>query len=131
MSKKLKIFLISLIVIAILGVVAYNYIMHGGARNIADEKTEICVDCKAISTEFTSNSDAANKKYLEKAIEVSGIVTAVNDTVVTLNNNVICTFKTADATLKNNQKATIKGRVVGYDDLMGELKLDNCFVIKN
>jgi hypothetical protein len=31
-----------------------------------------------------------------------------------------------DTTIKKNQKVTLKGRVVGYDDLMGEIKLDQC-----
>jgi hypothetical protein len=73
----------------------------------------------------------SNKKYLEKAIAITGLVTAVNDTVVTLDNTIICNLKSPDSSIKKDQAVTVKGRVVGFDDLMGELKLDQCFIIKN
>lgn len=109
----------------------YKYITNGTGRNIAAEKSAFIINATAITNEFVTDANTANKKYLEKTIEITGEVTAVNDTIITLNNNVICNFKTANKTITLNQNATIKGRVVGYDDLMGELKLDNCISITN
>jgi hypothetical protein len=51
--------------------------------------------------------------------------------VVTLDNTIICNLKSPDSSIKKDQAVTVKGRVVGFDDLMGELKLDQCFIIKN
>ena len=62
---------------------------------------------------------------------ISGIVTAVSDSIVTVDNTIICNFKTPDTTIKKEQAISVKGRLVGFDDLMGELKLDQCTINKN
>ena len=131
MNKKLKLILISLVVITLLGFMGYNYVMHGGARDLTSEETAFTVTSEAISSEFTANTDEANKKYLEKPIAISGVITSVKGNEVIIDNIVICTLLKPDSTIKEDQKATVKGRFVGFDDLMGELKLDQCFIIKN
>lgn len=128
MKKKPLIIVLSLLVIVLMGFTGFNYVMHGGARDLSTEETNFTVSSKAISDEFTANLDASNKKYLEKAVAITGTITAVNPTDFTIDNNIICTLKSPDATtFRKDQTVTVKGRVVGYDDLMGELKLDQCF----
>ena len=124
-----KMFRISGIVILVVIVSFFSiryYINNGGRRDIASETTAFNVSSKAIVNEFTSNADASNKKYLEKPVSISGVITSINDKEVILDNTVNCNFLAASTTLKKNQKVTVKGRVVGYDDLLGELKLDQC-----
>jgi hypothetical protein len=36
-----------------------------------------------------------------------------------------------DSSIKKDQPVTVKGRVVGYDDLMAEIKLDQCSILNN
>jgi len=74
--------------------------MHGGARNLASEDTAFTVTSKNISTEFISNLEASNKKYLEKAIAITGVVTDVTTTVVTVDNTIICNLKSPDSSIK-------------------------------
>jgi hypothetical protein len=131
MSKKVKIIILMVFVIGLIGFFAYNYVMHGGARNLTTEKTNFTVTSASITSEFIINIDKANKKYLEKAVAIKGKITASNRNEVILDEIVICSFKNQDLSIKKGQTVTVKGRVVGYDDLMGELKLDQCFVIKN
>ncbi|KIA85542.1 hypothetical protein [Flavobacterium sp. AED] len=131
MSKKVKIIFVSLIVIAVVGLLGYNYVMHGGERNLTTEKTDFTVTSADITAEFTKNIDASNKKYLEKAVAITGIITSVNATEVIIDNTIICNLKKLDSSTKKGQTVTVKGRIVGYDDLMGELKLDQCFIIIN
>ncbi|NDP27129.1 MAG: hypothetical protein GZ087_06855 [Flavobacterium sp.] len=126
MNKKFKIILFSIALIGIVGFTGFNYLMHGGARNLSNEDAAFTVSSKAITGEFASNVDIANKKYLEKAIVIKGIVTKITDKEVTIDHSIICNLKDLDATIKKNQMITLKGRVVGYDDLMGELKIDQC-----
>lgn len=126
MNKKLKIFLIIIALLVVGGYFGYDYVMHGGARDIQSEETAFTVATKDIVAEFTNNVDAANKKYLEKPVVVSGIVTSVNGKEVILDNSVNCGFLTVDASVKKDQTFEIKGRVVGFDDLLGEVKLDQC-----
>ncbi len=127
MKKKYILLIVFLIGIILVSFISYNYIMTGGARDLTAEKTDFVVSSKSIIDEFTKDIDAANKKYLEKAVVIEGKVTRVVDNEVIIDNVVICELKNTDITIKENQNITIKGRILGYDDLMGELKLDNCF----
>lgn len=131
MSKKWKIILFSALAIGLIGFVAYNYIMFGGARNLSTEKTDFTVSSAAIMDEFRGDIESANKKYLEKAVAITGTVSNANRTEVVIDNTIICNLKNEDSLVKKGQTVTVKGRLVGFDDLMGELKLDQCFIIKN
>ena len=105
--------------------------MHGGARDLTQEDTAFTVTSDRITEEFKSNTEVSNKKYLEKAVAITGKITAVNDNEIILNNTIVCNLKNKNKNLKNVENVTIKGRIVGYDDLMGDIKLDNCFVVIN
>ena len=126
MNKKLKILLLFIIVIVVGFISMRLYINYGGKRNIQTEETAFTVSSKAITNEFISNLDASNKKYLEKPVAISGTVTFVNENEVIIDEVVNCNFLTVDSSIKKNQKIVVKGRVIGYDDLLGELKLDQC-----
>jgi hypothetical protein len=101
--------------------------MYGGARNLVTEETAFTVSSKSISDEFAANIDVSNKKYLEKAVAITGTITKISGKEIIIDNLIICIMKDIDSTIQKNQVVTLKGRVVGYDDLMGELKLDQCF----
>ena len=122
---------ISLITILVLMTCAYFYIMYGGKRDLESEKPSFTISTDALSKEYKSNIDASNKKYLEKAVVITGKIVSVKAKEVILDNAIVCNLKNADTSLKENLQVTIKGRVVGYDDLMEEIKLDQCFIIKN
>jgi tRNA_anti-like len=130
MNKKLKIIIAIVTLIGILGFAGYNYVLYGGERNLDTEKADFTVTSTDITSEFTNDIDACNKKYLEKAVSISGTITSIKEKEITLDNSIICSLKNADKSLMKNQKITVKGRIVGYDDLMSELKLDQCFINK-
>jgi hypothetical protein len=130
MNKKTKMVILSIAAIGLLSMASYKYAMTSGARDLTSEKTEYEVTAKKITDEFSNNIKASNAKYLEKAITITGNVTATSNNEVIIDNNVICELKNLEANIAKNQNITIKGRVVGFDDLMGEIKLDQCFVIK-
>lgn len=117
--------------ICVLGVFGYSYVWYGGARNVSTEETAFTVSSKSIIEEFGSSIEKSNTKYLEKAIAIEGMVTKTNQKQIIIDNTIICDLKELDPSIKKDQLVTLKGRVVGYDDLMGELKLDQCSVINN
>ena len=127
--KKSRIIALFLLLSVVVGVSAFNYVMHGGGRNLLKEETNFSVSSNDLAKEFSTNTNLANAKYLEKAVAVKGIVADVNNNVITLDNGIVCTLQRANNAIKKNQIVTIKGRVVGYDDLMEEIKLDQCFSI--
>lgn len=111
-----------------IGLLLLDYVKHGGERDLNDEKPLFEVTSKKIIEEFTTNIDSANLKYIDKAIAVSGIVTAVKNHEVIVDNTLICNLKNINNDIKVDQNIIMKGRVVGYDDLLSELKLDKCSV---
>lgn len=104
--------------------------MHGGERDLASEAVDYAVSSQDISAEFTNNIDASNKKYLEKAVEITGRITSINAKEVIINTSIICNLKLPGQKYTIGKIVVVKGRIVGYDDLLGDLKLDQCTIIK-
>ena len=105
------------------------YIYNGGKRDIQSEAAEFRLNSKDIAAEFTTNSEDATKKYSNKTILVSGKITEVNATEIVLDETVRCILK-SNPTHKVGETVSIKGRLVGFDDVFGQVKLDDCSIIK-
>ncbi|RKE94995.1 OB-fold protein [Ichthyenterobacterium magnum] len=118
--------LIALILIIIIG---YNYI-YKDHRDIHKEQPKFTISSNNINAEFINNPVLSQEKYLNKTIEISGQVTEVNSNNITLDNKVFCLFTNQIIkTIKKGEKVKIKGRVIGYDDLLEQIKLDQCSII--
>ena len=72
----------------------------------------------------------AELKYLDQTIVVSGLITSVNAENITISNKIYCQFETLNNDLKVNVSVAIKGRCIGFDDLLEEIKLDQCSIKK-
>ena len=108
---------------------AYNY-MYPDHRSISEESVSYRLEAESFFNEFTEDSKQAELKYLDQTIIVSGIVTSINSKSVTLSNKIYGQFETLNNDLKVNDSIAIKGRCIGYDDLLEEIKLDQCSIIK-
>jgi hypothetical protein len=128
MGKKFKLVAILLVVI-IIGLFSYNYVMTSGGRDLEKETSEFSVSATAIFGDFSANAEMATKKYLNKAVEITGKVTNITENVITLDGKVSCQFEASEKVNLDSQ-VKIKGRVTGYDDLLEELKLDQCLIVK-
>ena len=72
------------------------------------------------------------KKYLNKTIEIEGIPSEINDNSITLDDKVFCQLvKKSSVAIKNGTKLIIKGRLIGYDNLLEQVKLDQSEIVKN
>jgi hypothetical protein len=131
MKRKTKILLIIASVLLIAFFAVRYYIFYGGKRDIQSESTAFTVAAKDIAAEFAVDVNNSNKKYLEKPVVITGTITAVEGTSVILDQLVNCNFSDVKASFKIGEKATVKGRVVGFDDLLGEVKMDQCNLITN
>jgi tRNA_anti-like len=127
MSKK-KIFLLVFCLVVVGSFLGYNYVMKAGARNLEKEESEFAVSGVQIFEDFSTNSESASKKYLNKAVEITGIVTTINQNVITLDGKVSCQLQ-VKSNVKLNTNVKVKGRVTGFDDLVEEVKLDQCLIV--
>ncbi len=130
--KKNNIFVILLICVLIAAFAVYNY-LYKDHRDIASEDASFSVPVERIMKEFNADQALANAKYADKTIAVTGTVTdrdPLANTVI-INEKLSVTF--ADSVVKSlteRQQIEVKGRFVGYDDLLGELKMDKASIIK-
>lgn len=123
-TKKRILLLVILIVVA--AAAGYYYVFYGGARDVATEESVYTVTTAELTQEFTADAQKANAKYNNKTINICGMATASAPTEIKIDEVVSCSFTSAAPQIPANQKTTIKGRFVGYDELFGEFKLDQC-----
>ncbi|MGQ7946018.1 hypothetical protein [Flavobacterium sp. WC2509] len=106
----------------------YTYKAH---RDISLETVDYVVTISGLEREFTTNDSLAYVKYQDKTIELTATISAVDvaSKGIVLGEKVFATFK--DSLPKNitsGKKLKIKGRFLGYDELLGEFKMDQSSV---
>lgn len=118
------------IVFLIIAVVTFKYV-YKDHRDIVSERAEFIVESEDLILEFDSNSELASQKYLNKTIEVVGIITGIEKDIVMLNNSIVCYVVNAGNNIPTlNSHVIVKGRFIGYDDLLEEIKIDQTSIIK-
>ena len=120
MSGKTKktIFFSVLIVIAIAVGVGY-YFYNKGLRNIENATPDASISAEALYQAYIADSVNANKKFSEKIIAVTGVVTNIsqnqqNKAIILLKTNqadasVNCTLEGEAANAKEGDTLTVKG----------------------
>lgn len=131
MKKKL---LILLVVGAVVGGAVYLYTFYKPHRNVQGEKSAFTLSSANLIGEFQTDQTAATEKYIDKVIEIAGTVTDVNASNATLDGSVYCSFLEGELSkvveIGQGKTVTLKGRVIGFDELFGEVRLDQCAVIQ-
>ena len=79
---------------------------------------------------YNADPKKADQLYLNKTIEITGIVTKETDSVLILENTVFCLFSQKVKSALINNKVTVKGKCIGYDELFQEVKIDQCTINK-
>ena len=122
--------IIILVIIIIAAIFGYNYI-YQDHRDIEKETAEFSMTSSEVATKFSENSTEAEQTFLNKTIEISGVISEVNSNDLTIDDNVFCQFSNEiKEPIEINSKIKIKGRVIGYDDLLEQVKLDQCAILK-
>ena len=108
----------------------YAYKDH---RNIATETADFSITVSDLQKEFVANDSLAYKKYKEKTIQISGKLTNVeyDNKAILIDGKLYATFlKNIPKGLKVNNQIKIKGRFLGYDDLVEEFKIDQTVIVE-
>lgn len=120
-----------LIVLLVLAIIGYNYI-YQEHRNIESESPEFNLTAEALFSQFSENPSDSEKKYLNKTVQVKGIVSNIGEMSMVLNGNIFCQFQEPiEENVELKDFITLKGRCIGYDDLLEEIKLDQCSKANN
>lgn len=125
LSKRSKIILFILIVgiLGALGVYKYAYKPHATIESLE-------VSFSGNSDDFMTSVQEDAAKWQNKIVQLTGEITSKDAKGIILSTTIYCQFRDSLELSKSPVKKTItiKGRVIGYDDLLEELKLDQCII---
>lgn len=128
MRKKI---LITIPLFLITGICIYLY-SYKGHRDIESETADYVVTVDDLEKEFTLSDSLATIKYQDKTIEVTAIVTAVEPASkgIVIGEKIFATFKDSlPINIEIGRMLKIKGRFLGYDELLKEFKIDQSSLV--
>ena len=136
MSKKLRAFIIILIIFIVGGFTVGYIIWNKPQRKVENEKG-IEVTSAQLVKDYQANEAEANKKYLDKAIQVSGTVSDIknnqdgNSTIMLASDDVfagvLCTLKEKPVNVTSGATITIKGICSG---MLSDVRLREAVIVK-
>lgn len=135
MNKKLKVFVVFLVLFIVIGFVAAYVMWNKPQRQVENEKG-IEITSAQLVKEYQANEAEANKKYLDKAIEVTGTVSDLKNnqdgkSTVTLASEdafttVFCTLKEKPVNVTAGNTVIIKGICSG---MLSDVRLRESVVV--
>ena len=109
----------------LLATVVYKITFDSQHRVIADEQVDFVLTAKDLQAYFSADEQEAVGLYLDRVLQLSGQVTEVEEASVVLDDRVQINFLEAEANaFQRGQELTVKGRCVGYDELLLQVKID-------
>ena len=120
MKQKTILILLGLAVV-IIGFYYYAYKDH---RDIAAEGAVYSDTAVALKDSIAQNNEA----FFNQTVAVSGVITFLDDSSITLDDALVAQFETGH-TAQLNQQLTLKGRCIGYDDLFEVVVLDQSTIM--
>ena len=124
--KKSNLIIIAIVLSAIVGFAIFKYSLQ------APKKIELKeVDYKGNAVNFFSKIQENSEIWQDKVVIITGKITNTDSHGITLENTIYCQLRKQSnkQKLQTKQLTTLKGRVIGYDDLLEELKLDQCIIL--
>lgn len=118
-------------ILAVLGASYAIYMFNKPHRDITGESASLEITAQVLVEDYAADETAANTKFIDKVIAVSGTVLEVDGEHVKLEPGVTFSGDFSEAKLQVGNSTTVKGRIVGYDELFEEVSLDNGIISKN
>ena len=129
--KKIGYYLI-VILLLLLSWAFYSY-LYKDHRDVTVEKEDFLVKTMSIYQEFLQDEGKATLKYGDKIIEVSGVITSIDsvEKTITLDEKMLVYWKDEiNAKLIKSSTVKVKGRFLGYDNLLEEMKMDQAILME-
>ena len=108
----------------------YTYVFKSSHRNITTETAAFSIEASALHSLYTVNELISNQQYLDKPIAISGDITMIENSTIILNKVVQVQFiNKPKGAFRNKVAITVKGRCLGYDNLLDLVKIDQAILI--
>ncbi len=133
-----KIILFVILLTGLAGIIAGIRFYNLRNKNLLKEKPDFTITAEELRKEFESDEIASTSKFVNKIVEVTGVVSSIdkgenNALNVTLTtgsslSSIICTFSgnTDTSGLKAGQAVTLRGECSGF---LMDVLLNNCVLI--
>lgn len=115
--------LFTLASLGLVGLVISIYMFNKPVESVSTMKTNFSIHASELLMAFEENESTANTKYLDKVLEVKGIVDKAEKTdekttiYLTTSNplsNIIFQLENSESTLEKGEEVTLKGICTGY-----------------
>lgn len=119
--------------ISLLIAVATYYYIYQSHRNISTETAAYVINIAQLEAEFTANDSIALSKYQDQTIELTAKITAIDpeNKAIILDNKLLALFDdNVPKDIISGKTLKIKGRFLGYDELLEEFKMDQSSIIR-
>jgi hypothetical protein len=126
MKIKMIIFLSVLIISLCL---AYSYV-YQSHRDIRIEKPKLFVSSDSLHHHFAQQQKKSYKLYMNQVLAVEGTILSLSQKMIMLKPGISCLKDSSSEfnSINVGDRVTVKARCIGYDDLFGEVKMDQCIL---
>ncbi len=117
----------------LLGVLVFlivSFFVYKSIFKSPDKVENIEIVFNGNTSEFLSLISTNSEEWNGKVIQLNGTISTIEQQGILLDNSTFCQFKdnTLLTKLQKDQTISVKGIVIGYDDLLNELKLNQCII---
>lgn len=126
LKKNKVVFIASVMMVLVVGVVnVYQYISMS-PKDVVEITPEYVGDANEFNFLVTDNLSY----WTDKVVQIRGKVTDLTEHGVVMNGTIFCQFKNGDdlQSIVENQQINIKGKLVGFDEILMEIKLAQCIL---
>ena len=126
LKKNKVVFIASVMMVLVVGVVnVYQYISMS-----PKDVVEITPEYVGDATEFNFLVTDNLSYWTGKVVQIDGKVTELTEYGVVINGTIFCQFENGDdlQSIVENQQINIRGKLVGFDEILMEIKLNQCIL---
>lgn len=125
-SKRNKFITLLALAFLVIGYTSYRYVYQ--PHTTVDQLPKMY---SGAANEFISYVQNLNTDSENGSVLLRGNITAIENSNVTLEGNIFCQLQSssADAAHQIGHQVIVKGRYIGYDDLLEEVKIDQASII--
>ncbi len=118
---------LALLVIVVVAICSYLY-LYQDHRDVVATDASVSLNSQELLSVFNDSDIENDQTVLDQVIEIKGEITSINGHTLILDQLVFIEMVNA-IDVNEGSTVTIKGRCLGYDDLLGEIKIDQGILI--
>ena len=119
--------MIPLLVAATVAAAAFAYSLYNKPhKDYSKEEVTKSWTANELTTWFATHSEAEHAQWQDQVVVVEGVISSASDAGAILESGVVVTWEeNKNPGTEIQGLVSVKGRILGFDDLFGEVRLDH------